>query len=55
MSVVRLLTDNHAQAIAYVTGATCAETLIEEYGLNSINYQVNVFIYSGPWCITAQW
>ncbi|KAL4945759.1 hypothetical protein BDV06DRAFT_229949 [Aspergillus oleicola] len=33
MSVVPVLTNNHTQATAYVTGVTCAEVLIEEYGL----------------------
>ena len=35
MSVVPVLTNNHTQATAYVTGATCAETLIQEYGLGT--------------------
>lgn len=34
MSVVPVLTNNHTQATAYVTGATCAEVLIREYGLD---------------------
>ncbi|KAL4803884.1 hypothetical protein BDV18DRAFT_162893 [Aspergillus unguis] len=34
MSVVPFLTNNHTQATAYVTGVTCAEVLIEEYGLD---------------------
>ena len=34
MSVVPVLTNNHTQATAYVTGATCAEVLIKEYGLD---------------------
>lgn len=34
MSVVPLLTNNHTQATAYVTGMTCAEMLIEEYALD---------------------
>ncbi|KAJ5771604.1 hypothetical protein N7520_002133 [Penicillium odoratum] len=34
MSVVPVLTNNHTQATAYVTGATCADILIQEYGLN---------------------
>ncbi|KAJ6188054.1 hypothetical protein N7519_002962 [Penicillium mononematosum] len=34
MSVVPVLTNNHTQATAYVTGVTCAEVLIKEYGLN---------------------
>jgi choline dehydrogenase-like flavoprotein len=33
MSVVPLLTNNHVQATAYVTGVTCADTLIAEYNL----------------------
>ncbi|KAL1970130.1 hypothetical protein VTN77DRAFT_6535 [Rasamsonia byssochlamydoides] len=33
MSVVPLLPNNHPQATAYVTGVSCAETLIEEYNL----------------------
>ncbi|KAJ5773724.1 hypothetical protein N7457_008620 [Penicillium paradoxum] len=35
MSVVPVLTNNHTQATAYVTGATCADVLIKEYGLDS--------------------
>lgn len=34
MSVVPLLTNNHCQSPAYVTGVTCAEALIKEYGLD---------------------
>lgn len=34
MSVVPVLTNNHTQATAYVTGATCADVLIGEYGLD---------------------
>ena len=34
MSVVPVLTNNHTQATAYVTGATCGDVLIREYGLN---------------------
>lgn len=34
MSVVPLLTNNHTQATAYLTGATCADVLIGEYNLN---------------------
>lgn len=34
MSVVPVLTNNHTQATAYVTGATCADVLIKEYGLD---------------------
>lgn len=34
MSVVPLMTNNHTQATAYLTGATCAEVLIREYKLN---------------------
>ncbi|KAB8253529.1 oxidoreductase [Aspergillus pseudonomiae] len=34
MSVVPVLTNNHTQATAYITGATCADVLIREYGLN---------------------
>ena len=33
MSVVPVLANCHVQAVAYVTGATCAEKLIQEYGL----------------------
>lgn len=33
MSVVPLLTNNHTQATAYLTGATCADILIGEYKL----------------------
>lgn len=33
MSVVPVLASCHVQAVAYVTGATCAEKLIKEYGL----------------------
>jgi choline dehydrogenase-like flavoprotein len=33
MSVVPVLTNNHTQATAYVTGATAADVLIREYGL----------------------
>ncbi|KAE8356731.1 hypothetical protein BDV28DRAFT_144854 [Aspergillus coremiiformis] len=33
MSVVPVLANCHVQAVAYVTGATCAEKLIEQYGL----------------------
>lgn len=33
MSVVPVLTNNHTQATAYLTGATCADVLIKEYGL----------------------
>ncbi|KAL4950225.1 oxidoreductase [Aspergillus filifer] len=33
MSVVPVLTNNHTQATAYVTGVTAAEVLIGEYGL----------------------
>lgn len=33
MSVVPILVSGHTQAIAYVTGMTCAEKLIAEYGL----------------------
>lgn len=33
MSVVPILASCHVQAVAYVTGATCAEKLIEEYNL----------------------
>lgn len=35
MSVVPVLTNNHTQATAYLTGASCADTLIAEYGLDS--------------------
>ncbi|KAJ5715578.1 uncharacterized protein N7483_012759 [Penicillium malachiteum] len=34
MSVVPVMTNNHTQATAYVTGATCAEVLIREYALD---------------------
>lgn len=34
MSVVPVLTNNHTQATAYVTGATCADVLIREYELD---------------------
>ncbi|KAJ5163902.1 uncharacterized protein N7500_005732 [Penicillium coprophilum] len=34
MSVVPVLTNNHTQTTAYVTGVTCAEVLIKEYGLD---------------------
>lgn len=34
MSVVPVMTNNHTQATAYVTGATCADVLIREYGLD---------------------
>ncbi|EAW13556.1 GMC family oxidoreductase [Aspergillus clavatus NRRL 1] len=34
MSVVPVLTNNHTQATAYVTGLTCAEALIAEYELD---------------------
>ncbi|KAI1486370.1 hypothetical protein F5X96DRAFT_655330 [Biscogniauxia mediterranea] len=33
MSVVPVLPSCHIQAVAYVTGATCAEKLVREYGL----------------------
>ncbi|KAK4151638.1 pyranose dehydrogenase 3 [Chaetomidium leptoderma] len=33
MSVVPVLASCHVQAVAYVTGATCAEKLVKEYGL----------------------
>ncbi|KAJ5151602.1 hypothetical protein N7492_009897 [Penicillium capsulatum] len=36
MSVVPVLTNNHTQTTAYVTGATCADVLIKEYGLEQI-------------------
>lgn len=35
MSVVPVITNNHTQATAYVTGATCADVLIREYGLET--------------------
>ncbi|KAF9884222.1 hypothetical protein FE257_001954 [Aspergillus nanangensis] len=35
MSVLPVLTNNHTQATAYVTGVSCADCLIEEYGLSS--------------------
>lgn len=34
MSVVPVMTNNHTQATAYVTGATCGEVLVKEYGLD---------------------
>ncbi|KAJ5727018.1 hypothetical protein N7493_006045 [Penicillium malachiteum] len=34
MSVVPVMTNNHTQATAYVTGTTCAEVLIGEYALD---------------------
>ncbi|KKK21190.1 hypothetical protein P175DRAFT_0439084 [Aspergillus ochraceoroseus IBT 24754] len=34
MSVVPVMTNNHTQATAYVTGASCADILIAEYGLD---------------------
>ncbi|CDM34256.1 CAZyme family AA3 [Penicillium roqueforti] len=34
MSVVPVLTNNHTQATAYVTGITCADILIKEYDLD---------------------
>lgn len=34
MSVVPVLTNNHTQATAYVTGVTCADVIIKEYGLD---------------------
>lgn len=34
MSVVPVLTNNHTQATAYVTGATCGDVLVKEYGLD---------------------
>lgn len=34
MSVVPVLTNNHTQATAYVTGATAADVLIHDYGLD---------------------
>ncbi|KAL2177491.1 uncharacterized protein P884DRAFT_200430 [Thermothelomyces heterothallicus CBS 202.75] len=33
MSVVPVLPSCHVQAVAYITGATCAEKLVKEYGL----------------------
>lgn len=36
MSVVPVLTNNHTQATAYVTGATCADVLIREYALDQV-------------------
>lgn len=35
LSVLPVLTNNHTQATAYVTGATCADILIDEYGLDN--------------------
>jgi len=37
MSVVPVITNNHTQATAYVTGATCAEVLKAEYKLDNID------------------
>jgi choline dehydrogenase-like flavoprotein len=34
MSVVPVLTNNHTQATAYMTGLSCADGLIAEYGLD---------------------
>ncbi|OJJ50725.1 hypothetical protein ASPZODRAFT_11580 [Penicilliopsis zonata CBS 506.65] len=34
MSVVPILPNNHTQSTAYVTGMTCADVMIEEYGLD---------------------
>ncbi|KAJ5652905.1 hypothetical protein N7507_010331 [Penicillium longicatenatum] len=34
MSVVPVLTNNHTQATAYLTGATCADVMIREYKLD---------------------
>lgn len=34
LSVLPVLTNNHTQATAYITGATCADILIGDYGLN---------------------
>jgi choline dehydrogenase-like flavoprotein len=36
MSVVPVLTNNHTQATAYVTGSTCADVLIQEYALDAL-------------------
>ena len=36
MSVVPVLTNNHTQATAYVTGSTCADVLIREYSLDTL-------------------
>ncbi|RDW86937.1 GMC family oxidoreductase [Aspergillus mulundensis] len=36
MSVVPVLANNHTQATAYVTGATAADVLIQEYGLDAV-------------------
>lgn len=36
MSVVPVLTNNHTQATAYVTGMTCADVLIKEYELDQL-------------------
>ncbi|GKZ76632.1 hypothetical protein AnigIFM56816_007917 [Aspergillus niger] len=35
MGVVPVLTNNHTQATAYVTGLTCGDALAEEYGLDT--------------------
>lgn len=34
MGVLPVLANNHTQATAYVTGATCADVLVKEYGLD---------------------
>ncbi|PWY75378.1 alcohol oxidase [Aspergillus heteromorphus CBS 117.55] len=34
LSVLPVLTNNHTQATAYVTGVTCGEALVAEYGLD---------------------
>ena len=36
MSVVPVLTNNHTQATAYVTGVTCGDVLAAEYGLDGL-------------------
>lgn len=40
MSVVPVLTNNHTQATAYVTGATCADVLIREYDLERLQVKL---------------
>ncbi|KAH8879216.1 alcohol oxidase [Thozetella sp. PMI_491] len=39
MSVVPVLASCHTQAVAYITGLTCAEKLVKEYGLD--RFQLN--------------
>ncbi|KAE8154984.1 hypothetical protein BDV25DRAFT_135320 [Aspergillus avenaceus] len=40
MSVVPVLANCHVQAVAYVTGATCAEKLIKEYSLDHLSAMI---------------